>query len=253
MTEKKQEKYTSMREKLIPMALEVYKNDCKIRYTIYQDKPQATGGKREKVFELSEKSIARLVFLVQNTHVVLRGMITLTYPSEFPMTGKLVKLHLNSFLSWAKKIAKIGNYVWFLEFQKRGAPHLHVLVENDISGQKRDVSRIWYGIVGSGDVKHLRAGTRTEKIRDVGGAGKYAAKYGAKKSQKTPPREFTDVGRFWGNSRGMKPEPETVVEVHDMKTIQDTLEGAGWAYTHLLESEGIGTLYNAAKSLRGEI
>lgn len=245
-------RYSEFREKLIPMSLEVYKNDCKIKYTIYQEKPVAVGGKREAVSVLSEKSIARLVFLVQNTSVTLRGMVTLTYPTEFPTSGREVKKHLNAFLAWAKKVANIGNYVWFMEFQKRGAPHIHILTERDISDKKQEVSRVWFGIVGSGDCRHLRAGTRTEKIRDVDGAGKYAAKYGAKRSQKKPPKEFVDVGRFWGNSRGMKPEIIYTIEVHEMAVIRDTLEGAGWDYCHLLESEGIGTLYNAGKLLKRE-
>lgn len=241
----------AVREALIPMALEVYKTDCKIKYTTY-DNSVNRGEKRGDVMNLSDKSVARLVFIAQNTDIELKGMVTLTYPSKYPSDGKMIKDHLNTFLTWAKKVQGIGNYLWFLEFQKRGAPHFHILTENDITHAKRDVSRIWYGIVDSGDPRHLRVGTRTEKIRDVGGAGKYAAKYGAKKSQKAVPPEFRNVGRFWGASRGMTPVMRESIEIHDMKVIKDTLDGAGWEYCHLLNTEGLGTLYNAGKLLNQE-
>jgi hypothetical protein len=59
------------------------------------------------------------------------------------------------------------------------------------------MSRIWYDVVGSGDIRHFRAGTRVETLRSIRGAFKYAAKgYMGKEI------EAGDLpmqpGRFWG-------------------------------------------------------
>jgi hypothetical protein len=236
-------------EGLILTGMEVYKNDVKLKYTTF-DGAKVGGRKKDKpMTHLSKKSLSNLVFLVQNTDTEFRGMITLTYPSEYPSSGKEIKSHLNRFLSWMRSGHPM-RYVWFLEFQKRGAPHFHILTEGDMSPHKYDVSEAWYRAVGSSDPKHLKAGTRTEKIRKQGGAANYAAKYGAKREQKEVPENFRDVGRFWGASRGVKPEAILSIEVHDIQVVKDTLEGAGWGYIDRLGGDVImTTLYNAGKAL----
>lgn len=235
-------------EGLIPVALEVYRNDAKIKYTTMSDNAPHERGKREDIYMLSKASLARLVFLVQNTDTEFSSMVTLTYPADYPQSGRVIKSHLNRFLSWVRARFCV-QYVWFLEFQRRGAPHFHVLLEGDMTPYKEDVSRTWYDAVGSGDERHLRAGTRTEKIRQAGGARNYAAKYGAKREQKVVPAQFRDVGRFWGASRGVKASPLKSIEVHDMSVIVDTLESVGWQYSDRLTDSNLSTLYNAGKLL----
>ena len=66
---------------------------------------------------------------------------------------------------------------------------------------KEELSKEWYRIVGSGDPKHLRAGTRVERIKRS--AISYVAKYAQKNEQKQVPEGFQNVGRFWG-TWGMK-------------------------------------------------
>jgi hypothetical protein len=234
------------------MSLEIYRNDAKIRYTTMGDVSGHAHGKKENITMLSKASLGRLVFLVQNTDIEFTGMTTLTYPSIFPENGKECKKHLNRFLSWYR-VCGIGEYVWFMEFQKRGAPHFHILHEDDMSKIAKSVSKAWYEAVGSNDPKHLKAGTRTEKIRQSGGARNYAAKYGAKKEQKSVPPQFSDVGRFWGASRGVKVQPLTSIEIHDMQVIMDTLESVGWEYAANLEKMNLSTLYNAGKLLNNEV
>ncbi|HEY8902172.1 MAG TPA: hypothetical protein VIM48_00605, partial [Chthoniobacterales bacterium] len=114
--------------------------------------------------------------------------------------------------------------IWFLEFQKRGAPHFHFLLDADLrsygetvlrrrSGKLRghskdtyetqadceaDVAAAWFRIVGSGDEKHLRAGVSWEVLESEEAAMKYAAQHAAKPHQKVVPLEYQAVGRFWG-------------------------------------------------------
>jgi hypothetical protein len=94
--------------------------------------------------------------------------------------------------------------LWRLEPQKRGAPHYHLLVWGlpaRIMGTAfgeliQWVSWAWYQVVGSGDIKHLHAGTRVERVRCAKGVAFYAAKYLSKVD--LAPWEGLDVGRFWG-------------------------------------------------------
>jgi hypothetical protein len=88
-----------------------------------------------------------------------------------------------------------------LEFQSRGAPHYHLLASNQVP--KEEIAERWYRIVGSGDEKHLRAGTRVESIRSKGHLYGYVSTYIRKSGQKQLPVGYEEVGRFWGASRNI--------------------------------------------------
>jgi len=135
-------------------------------------------------------------------------MVTLTYPEGYPSDGAEVKNHLRRFLQevrrWDDRYCRqVGvpsgshSSFWFLEFQRRGAPHFHIFLNRCPS--KEWVSSKWYGIVGSEDIRHFQAGTRTEKLKSGRtGTISYASKYAAKLEQKSVPEGYENVGRFWG-------------------------------------------------------
>ena len=171
---------------------------------------------------LSKKSRKRLAFIATNTRVTMRTMITLTYPGEYSNDGQEVKRNLHTFLVWMGRFFKRPSYLWFLEFQKRGAPHIHIMLDyplpQDATGRHEVftiVSMQWYAIVGSGDARHLRAGTRCETIRKRDGASRYALKYAYKCRQKSVPLAYQNVGRFWGCSRDVPPETPRVIPMDE--------------------------------------
>lgn len=227
--------------------IEIYRTDATMTYTSPY-KPPEGGGKRGKVTELSRKSLQKLAFYAQNTDVCFTTIITLTYPGEYPKSGKEIKEHLNRFLAWMRGKFKSIQYLWFLEFQSRGAPHFHVLLDLLLTGYKSEISTAWYKAVGSGDERHLRAGTNTEKIRKVDGAARYAAKYAAKREQKSVPGDFADVGRFWGASRKVKPKAIKEYNLEGMvgTELQEFLRVMGWSYSETLVNP-LKVLYNAGK------
>jgi hypothetical protein len=128
--------------------------------------------------------------------------------------------------------------VWVREFQRRGAPHFHLLVlwPRTIKGRpsKLWLSRNWYQIVGSGDPKHLAAGTRINFEEALRGAvdPKRAAAYFAgycekdKAYQHEAPEAWTNpngsVGAFWGHRGLVKATaeigitPEVDIEIRRM-------------------------------------
>ena len=176
--------------------LEVGSRDVRIHRSLglKHHEQRRGGGKRGRIVGFSAASARRLLFCARN-FPGLSVMLTLTYPGDFPLDGRTVKNHWRRMRQWFSRRGNASG-LWFLEFQARGAPHFHVFMPSEVP--KNDVAAAWYEIVGSGDIRHLWAGTRTEALRNPQAAGAYAAKYASKTVQKDVPEGFLDVGRFWG-------------------------------------------------------
>lgn len=181
---------------LATVRLEVGQRDVRIHRVLRLQNPGSRrgGGRRREICEFSAASARRLTFTARN-FPGLAVMVTLTYPRDFPTNGRTVMDHWRRMRQWlVRQGHKSG--LWFKEFQARGAPHFHVFLTGPIPHEA--VSETWYRIVGSGDIRHLWAGTRVEALRNPSAAGAYAAKYAAKTLQKEVPSDFSSVGRFWG-------------------------------------------------------
>jgi hypothetical protein len=181
-------------------------------------------------------------------------MVTLTYPAVYPCDGRRVKKHLHAFLIWLKYDTRGTGYLWFLEFQKRGAPHIHILldfpfpsVRGDAAALRFRVSASWYRIVDSGDRRHLAAGTRVERIRKAEGGARYATKYAFKCEQKQVPEPYQNVGRFWGCSRDIAPKPRFEAEC-----TEDDVRGVlqGWRYCPASDKPVYKVLWNVGDRFR---
>lgn len=142
------------------------------------------------------------------------------------MNGLEVKKQLNRVIQMiARKFGKF-EYLWFLEFQARGAPHLHILTTIPIVTAKRRamLAEMWAEVQGlddwqycrlsDGKLFHVKQSTLRvhehektwETIRKEDGAKRYAVKYALKPYQKEVPIEYGNVGRFWGCSRKVIPK-----------------------------------------------
>lgn len=229
------------------VGIEIYKQDTVVVRRGYS-RPGVTWH-REDVREFSWASRKRLAFIAANTETVFNSMLTLTYPRVFPNDGRDVKRNLNAFLTALRRKVPQVSYIWFLEFQKRGAPHIHLVLRGMRvhRGSQLWVSETWYKLCNTQDPKHLAAGCRLERIRKPNGARNYCVKYAHKMIQKSVPREYRNVGRFWGCSRNVKP---TIKMARDCT--QDDLVGAlqstGWQWQRSERIE-YSTLYGASKHL----
>lgn len=198
--------------------------------------------------EFSEKSRRRLAFVAANAKVDWRSMATLTYPREYPADGRTVKAHLNGMLTNLRKQRALDHYIWFLEFQARGAPHIHILM--DIMPANAEclswLSRIWYGIVASNDERHLAAGTNWRlPIRGTRGVVGYAVKYAQKMRQKEVPATFRNPGRFWGTSRGLPGFRNAKISITESQ-LRALLSG----WDRMSDDHIYKCLYNAGEHLR---
>lgn len=148
-------------------------------------------------------------------------MITLTYPGlwlEVAPDGKAVKKHVHAFLNrWERAWGHRPAGVWKLEFQERGAPHIHILtvipggLSPDGQGFRQWLSGAWAGVVAHPDPeqyrRHLLAGTGVDfgeglRSRDPRRIGIYFTRYAGKGRQNEVPAQWKEPGkgpgRFWG-------------------------------------------------------
>lgn len=156
---------------------------------------QGGGGIRGDIKEFSKGSRKRLLHTVGKiSRSALPLFITLTYPESWPDSGEVWKAHLKAFWKRIKRRYPRAACIWKLEAQKRGAPHYHLLTWGIPYESMYIISRLWYEVVGSGDDKHLKAGTNVQIVRDVKGTLLYAAKY----LGKIEGQKWSKPGRFWG-------------------------------------------------------
>jgi hypothetical protein len=227
---------------LIPHSIQLFANDVIVGYRRGAKNTPEPG--RESVGEFSRKSRSRLAFVANNTSVQFLSIVTLTYPADFPDDGELVKRHLRNMLMRFRRKYQAIEYLWFIEFQKRGAPHFHILLSTE--KLNRDwLSASWY-IICAGcdpDPRHLAAGTNWALVRSPGGLRRYAVKYAAKIYQKAVPLAYQSVGRFWGHSRGVAPKPLTdVLLLNDPEELFELV--SYWPHLASL-AKPLVTLYNA--------
>jgi hypothetical protein len=187
-------------------SVHIYRQDAVVKRSwTYRRSKNLGGGIRSSVSSFSAASRRRMAFAFRNMEPP-KIMLTLTYPREFSSDGSRIKRDLHNF---KKSLLRKGvrDVAWFLEFQRRGAPHFHLFLWVPVP--KKWVSSTWYRIVGSGDERHLSAGTRVEWLRYSHAAASYATKYALKNEQKIVPDGYLNVGRFWGVSRSVRPRPIT--------------------------------------------
>ena len=155
------------------------------------------------------------------------GMVTLTYPGDWESVapdGASVKHHM---MLWRKRFQREwgepARYIWKLEFQRRGAPHIHLWMAPPYgvgrSGRTfRDwLSQEWADVVAHPDpeqrARHLLAGTAVDILNGLRACDpkrlaiyftKHSSpnKLGNKEYQHIVPEAWRQPGRgpgrFWG-------------------------------------------------------
>jgi len=208
----------------MPMIYSVQGRKLLIRYSSTSFGALHASNKRA-ITEFNFRTSGRIKRYLSCCNAVYSLFGTLTYPSDYPTDGREVKRHLANFIKRLRRQCyktmrpdEYGSWsvFWFLEFQQRGAPHFHFFCthspvptksgyedrpEQPIELARKWMAKAWFECVGSGDEKHLRAGTQLDYFR-TGRAGtiSYASKYARKQEQKRIPEGFSEIGRFWGVS-----------------------------------------------------
>lgn len=157
----------------------------------------------------------RMLNSINRDEGLLPFFVTLTYHNSWPESREARKKHLDALRKRMERLYGVFAGVWRLEFQRRGAPHYHLLLFLDPeqivpyrgggrSSHRRDalyklrnnVAWMWNEIVDRWDFEHLQAGTSVEEIRSWKGVNAYAAKYMGK--LETLREGVEPPGKFWG-------------------------------------------------------
>jgi hypothetical protein len=165
---------------------------------------EGVGGARGRVTEYSRQSRNRLLRLIGRTDKFNQPVfLTLTYPDVYSQDKDKWKRDIDVFGKRLVRKYDGASFIWRIEFKERLSgknqgvimPHFHLLVWGVSASDLRTwVSRSWYEVCGSGDAKHLRAGTSTERLKSWNGVISYVSKYIAKLDKF--PQNWT--GRVWG-------------------------------------------------------
>ncbi len=144
----------------------------------------------------------KLLNSIDREKASLPYFVTLTYHNAWPKDRQGRKRHLDAFRKRLERVYGQFPAVWRLEFQKRGAPHYHLLMwlpEPELWRLRNRISWLWHEVVDPDDMQLLDAGTRVEIPRSWRGVNSYAAKYMGKLEQLQG--DTPSVGRFWGTWR----------------------------------------------------
>lgn len=157
--------------------------------------------RRGVVQRFTESSRARMVQVLGDLVAPYRYLGTLTVGPEWSRDGADFKARLDRYFQWfMDQQNRVGeacgreSLFWFLEFQRRGAPHVHFLYTSRVPWQT--ASAQWANCMED-DIS--KTSTKFETIRSGrSGMLSYIRKYANKAEQKEVPSDYRSVGRFWG-------------------------------------------------------
>jgi len=195
----------------------------------------------QEIKEFSHKSRQALARTIHATGSTFLSMMTVTCPDIWSKNGAEYKAAQNRFFTWLRYHHPC-EYLWFFEFQRRGAPHTHIMLSIPHQGRTAHVkfAKAWCNALKiepnitatdrkSGTLYNLRErckwfhlrSKQWENIRDEGGAKKYGLQYAMKTFQKRVPKAYRKVGRFWGCSRSVS---KSVVSLGEIELDEETLK-----------------------------
>ena len=199
-------------------------NLASLKAPTHQKPSPGGGGPRGQVLEFSRASRRRMMQFTNSINFGKAGLpyfVTLTYHEDWPKAPSEWKAQLKALTKRIERVWGSVTLLWRLEFQKRGAPHFHLLLWlHDPQGREwhptqrllqlqNNISWFWNAIVDPHNPAHLAAGTNVQGCRNLRHMNAYLSKYMAKPEQlvegQTPP------GRFWGKWRAVWLPIEPVV------------------------------------------
>lgn len=164
--------------------------------------------RRRLMDKLSRVDMRPLAAERRNAKQARAMFVTLTYPQEFP-SWQRAKRDLETLRKRMDRAYPFEWACWVEEFQARGAVHFHLVMvwrgPVNVKSFRTWLSAAWFEVVGSGDQRHLRAGTQAVPVHLCDGVGSlmsYLAGELGKVKQTRPADsqtgELIDTGRTWG-------------------------------------------------------
>jgi len=170
--------------------------------------------KKGDIRKFSVNSKRRFVKELAHINLICYGnplFVTLTYRNTLPKDGKELQRHLNLFLTKLRRYRENFHYVWRLEFQKRGAPHFHLVLLPLFSVDKKYLWKYrrllinnWRESIGDWDADLEKYAVKTDFVEGKKNVFSYISKYATKPDEI---ESNTYFGRRFGMSRDMNQHP----------------------------------------------
>jgi hypothetical protein len=219
-----------------------------VRWSVGTLQPRKNYAVRGVITEFSNRSRRRLLErcarldLNSITRAKKCVFITLTYGQLFPDTDT-AKKHLRAFLERIRRAYPQASAIWRLEYQKRAAPHFHLMLFELPFIPKEKITEAWGEIVGIEfwDTSHEKIRepmTRIEMIHNPRHVIAYVSKYIAKVEKADALSGFNVVpylhaGRFWGVFNGEN-LPFAEVFIITLDSITDNMQSILFQYKRLM-------------------
>lgn len=153
----------------------------------------------------SRRRLQRLLSCLRWSELGDAAFVTLTYHDVPPNW-------LENFRAWLQQLRRQKiKYIWRLEWQRRGAPHWHLILWNaaDADEQLSQLRASWHAIAAHGSEAHHEYGWHQRPVDSFRAARAYLSKYVAKADPAPPPPEAAGR-RVWGASRDLPTDPQIV-------------------------------------------
>ncbi len=195
-----------------PVEVYLYEHQITFYSTFPLDIPEKhIHGIRDEIKTFSQASRLRLMKFLASLPYSILGVpffVTLTYHNYVPGSMHLVKRDLHDFFIDLKRHYPSVKYLWKLEFQKRGAPHFHLVlfvpekIVKKLSYKfKKDLYYFWEKHLNCGCYWCQQHAVKVQKIHSFKKLSFYVSKYMAKVDDTMRPE---GTGRFWGRSNDLK-------------------------------------------------
>lgn len=162
---------------------------------------QTGGGRRNEIHGFSKQSRYRLFRLLHSIRFERVSFVTLTYGNTFPLTGRSAKADLRRFRRSTNRRYGTLRAIWKLEYQKRGAPHFHLMVFDPPFIPVQDWCAVWDDArrcpqeERHGNSLDLKVDNKALPSRAL---GKYVGKYISKPDRGETEELHRNTGRIWG-------------------------------------------------------
>jgi len=154
--------------------------------------------------------LARLNFLCYSQMF----MCTLTYRHEFPLTQEEQKKHIDRLQKKFRQLSSKFDFIWRIETQKRGAPHLHYLLlfkDRNRTWSEAELTlslrKLWRSVIPEWSSAQDLYAVHVKSLSNVRKSLAYMTKYIAKED---PTVKDTLTGRRWGTSTHLDLSPYAI-------------------------------------------
>ena len=193
-------------------AVQLYENALRFKDETRKpsSRPRTWVVKREKCKEFTNQSRLRMMKLFNRLRVNAMSQacfVTFTYHYGHTKNPAVLHAHRNHILTRLRQLYPGCHYVWRIEFQERGAPHIHLIFwgANNfnpliVKKNEQNLKRMWHEMADPNSLAHEKYGCDIRPCTSHRQVFAYVCKYVSKVSDESGTKF---EGRRWGASTNL--------------------------------------------------